>query len=207
MISDAIHTWHYKMKQLIDQKGQLGEMDMTIDMANMELLDRVYDLGYAFDGVWYKMKLDYNEMRPFQLDECSKESGYQVFFVKESCTEEESFFEHIQFYEQDNLKESIVDKIKRGGSLYIGKHYYKMVCSFVTCPGETVEISNLFTAEDESRKYFAHDLSVYMIKQQHKAGKDIFTCYIPANNYDAIYLAQKLGFKMDGVYARMYYLL
>ena len=82
-----------------------------------------------------------------------------------------------------------------------------MVCSFVICPDETVEISNLFTAEDERRKYFAHDLLAYMIKQQHKAGKDIFTCYIPAKNYDAIYLAQKLGFKMDAAYARMYYLM
>ena len=35
----------------------------------------------------------------------------------------------------------------------------------------------------------------------------IFTCYIPAKNYDAIYLAQKLGFRMEVAYARMYYLM
>ncbi len=83
--------------------------------------------------------------------------------MKGTCTKEETFPEHIQFYEKDGLKESVVDKIGRGGSLYVAKHYYKMVCSFVTCPEETVEISNLFTAEDERRKYFAHDLLLYMI--------------------------------------------
>ena len=202
-----IHTWHYKMKQLIDQKGQLGELDVTIDMANMELLDRIYDLGYAFDGTWYKMRLDYDEMRPFQHEKQCKESGFQVFCVKGTCTKEESFPEHIQFYEKDGLKERIVAKIDRGGSLYVAKHYYKTVCSFVTCPEETVEISNLFTAEDERRKYFARDLLLYMIEQQHKAGRDILTCYIPAKNYDAIYCAQQLGFRMEKAYARMFYLL
>ncbi|MBQ3905973.1 MAG: hypothetical protein II743_04315 [Lachnospiraceae bacterium] len=202
-----IHTWHYKMKQLIDQKGQLGELDVTIDMANMELLNHIYDLGYAFDGTWYKMRLDYDEMRPFQHEKQCEESGFQVFCVKGTCTKEESFPEHIQFYEKDGLKERIVAKIDRGGSLYVAKHYYKTVCSFVTCPEETVEISNLFTAEDERRKYFARDLLLYMIEQQHKAGRDIFTCYIPAKNYDAIYCAQQLGFRMEKAYARMFYLL
>ncbi len=202
-----LFTWHYKMKQLVDKKGQLGESDLSIDMANVELLDSAYDLGYAFDGVWYKMRLDYDEMRPWQHEKSCEESGFQVFFVKGTCTKEETFPEHIQFYEKDGLKESVVDKIGRGGSLYVAKHYYKMVCSFVTCPEETVEISNLFTAEDERRKYFAHDLLLYMIEREHKAGRNVFTCLIPANNYDAIYCAQKLGFRMEKAYARMFYLL
>ena len=202
-----IFTWHYKMKRLIDEKGQLGMMNLTIDATNVELLDHVYDLGYAFDGLWYQMRLDYDEMRPFQHEKCCEESGFQVFFVKGTCTKEETFPEHIKFYEKDGLKESIVDKIGRGGSLYVAKHYYDMVCSFVTCPGETIEISNLFTAEDERRKYFAHDLLLYMIEREHKAGRDAFTCLIPANNYDAIYCAQKLGFRMEKAYVRMFYLL
>ena len=187
---------HFVM-ELAEQKKQRAELRIFVDMASEKFLDKLYQMGYGFGGTWLVMKR--GDFRPgIELNpRCGEE------YVVSVCTSEE-FEEYMSFYGREDLRESIQNKLTLGGSIYLGRLNGKLVSAAIACPRDTVEISDLFTAEEYRECHYARDLVACLIKEYRAKRKKVFTFRTKAENYAAIYLAQALSFMLAKTQAEMY---
>ena len=194
-------VYRHMIKEIAKQKNQLAELRIFVDMANVKFLDKLCQMGYGFGDTWLEMKRD-DHRAGLELSPKCQDEGYMV----STCSGEEEFEEYMTFYGREDLRESIKNKLTLGGKIYLGRLNGKIVSAAIACPRETVEISDLYTAEDFRGEYFAHDLTACLIKEYRTKRKKVFTMLIKANNFAAITFSQSISFRLSKAVAETYHL-
>lgn len=185
------------VSELAGKRKQLAELRIFVETANVEFLDKLYQMGYGFGGAWLIMKRGSFRAGIELNPRCGDE------YVVSVCGEDE-FEEYMAFYGREDLRESIQNKLTLGGRIYLGRLNGKLVSAAIALPRENVEISDLYTVEDYRENYYAHDLVAFLIKDYRAKRKKVFTCAMKADNYIAIELCQALSFRVEKTAAEMY---